>query len=390
MSGKLKPGWKKVKFGDIVRNANLVERNPEQAGIDRIVGLEHLDPENLHIKRWATIEDGTSFSRKFVPGQTLFGKRRAYQKKVAFAEFEGICSGDILTFESKDPKVLLPELLPFLCQTDAFFKYALGTSAGSLSPRTSWTALKDFAFPLPPIEEQKRIAEVLWAADMAGERFCSAHKAVEAVINPFFEEWFSLNAQNKDTLHLERFANVSYGITLNAKRRKLISKRPYLRVANVQRNFLSLSDISEVGCSRDEEYLYYLELNDVLVVEGHANIDEIGRAAIWKGQIENCIHQNHLLRIRCNSDVNPLFILIYINSVIGKKYFRSVAKSTSGLYTINSTVLKKMPIPVVPINEQNELIELSEEYEKALNESAKHIDNLIQLKKKLINNYIRS
>lgn len=168
-STDLKPGWKIVKFGEVVKNANLVERNPEANDIERIVGLEHIDPESLHIRRWNSVADGTSFTRKFVPGQTLFGKRRAYQRKVAYAEFEGICSGDILTFESKDKSVLLPELLPFICQSDAFFDHALGTSAGSLSPRTSWTALKDFEFPLPPIDEQKRIAEILWAADEATE-----------------------------------------------------------------------------------------------------------------------------------------------------------------------------------------------------------------------------
>lgn len=157
----VRSGWTQVAFGEVVKNANLTERDPVAAGIDRIVGLEHLDPENLHVRRWNTLENSTSFSRKFVPGQTLFGKRRAYQRKVAFAEFEGICSGDILTFEPKDPDVLLSGLLPFICQTDAFFDHALGTSAGSLSPRTSWKALQDFEFPLPPIEEQKRIAEIL-------------------------------------------------------------------------------------------------------------------------------------------------------------------------------------------------------------------------------------
>lgn len=175
----LKPGWKLVNFGDVVRNANLTERDPATAGIDRIVGLEHIDPENLHIRRWGAPEDNASFTRKFVPGQTLFGKRRAYQRKVAYAEFKGICSGDILTFEPINKKVLLPELLPFICQTDAFFDYALGTSAGSLSPRTSWGALKEFEFPLPPINEQKRIAEILWAADEAVENFKVANQKLD-------------------------------------------------------------------------------------------------------------------------------------------------------------------------------------------------------------------
>ena len=163
----LKPGWKMVSFGEVVKNANFVERNPEANGVERIVGLEHIDPENLYIRRWNSVEDGTSFTRRFVPGQTLFGKRRAYQRKVAYVEFGGICSGDILTFEPKNKKVLLSELLPFICQSDAFFDHAVDTSAGSLSPRTSWKALKEFQFPLPPLHEQKRIAEILWAADGA-------------------------------------------------------------------------------------------------------------------------------------------------------------------------------------------------------------------------------
>jgi type I restriction enzyme, S subunit len=149
MKMNLKPGWQLMKFGDVVWNANLVERDPVTNGIEQIVGLEHLDPVNLHILRWNSSEKATSFSRKFVSGQTLFGKRRVYQRKVAYAEFKGICSGDILTFETKDRNVLLQELLPFICQREAFFDYALGKYAGSLSPRTSWTALADFEFPLP-------------------------------------------------------------------------------------------------------------------------------------------------------------------------------------------------------------------------------------------------
>lgn len=181
-----------VKFGDVVTNANLVERSPEKNGITRIVGLEHIDPENLHIHRWNNISEGTSFTRKFVPGQTLFGKRRAYQRKVAYAEFTGICSGDILTFEPKDRNILLPELLPFICQSDAFFSHALDTSAGSLSPRTSWTALKNFSFPLPPLDEQKRLAELLWAADDAVNKFSFCKEQLSKFIAIYIE-----NVKNK-------------------------------------------------------------------------------------------------------------------------------------------------------------------------------------------------
>ena len=96
----------------------------------------------------------------------LFGKRRAYQRKVAVADFDGLCSSDILVFEPADDQ-LLPELLPFIVQTEGFFQHALGTSAGSLSPRTRWRDLAAYEFPLPPLDEQRRIAEILWAAEEA-------------------------------------------------------------------------------------------------------------------------------------------------------------------------------------------------------------------------------
>ena len=159
-----KSHWKRVAFGDVVRNVNETVRDLEAAGIDRVIAMEHMDPGELKISRWGSTEDGTTFTRRVNPGCTLFGKRRAYQRKVAYAEFDAICSGDIYTFEA-DETQLRGELLPFLVQSDGFLEYALGTSAGSLSPRTNWRDLANFAFNLPPREEQDRIARLLWTLE---------------------------------------------------------------------------------------------------------------------------------------------------------------------------------------------------------------------------------
>ena len=166
---KLKPGWRHVKFGDVVRLNKETSKQPLAEGLDRYVGLEHLEPGDLRIRSWGNVADGTTFTNRFRPGHVLFGKRRAYQRKVAVADFDGVCSGDIYVLESKDSAVLLPELLPFICQTDAFFEHAVGTSAGSLSPRTNWKSLAGYEFALPPLEEQRRIARLLSAANPAAE-----------------------------------------------------------------------------------------------------------------------------------------------------------------------------------------------------------------------------
>ena len=163
-----KTGWTRVAFGDVVRLSKLRAKAPEAEGYERVVGLEHIEPGDLRIRRWADIADGTTFTSVFQPGQVLFGKRRAYQRKVAVADFEGVCSGDIYVLEPSSD-ALMPELLPFICQTDAFFDHAVGTSAGSLSPRTNWKSLADFEFLLPPVQEQERLVEALKASEEVSE-----------------------------------------------------------------------------------------------------------------------------------------------------------------------------------------------------------------------------
>jgi type I restriction enzyme S subunit len=161
----LKPDWRRVKFGDVVRLSKARCADPLAEGIERFVGLEHLEPSDLRIRSWGNVADGVTFTSMFEPGQVLFGKRRAYQRKVAVADFSGVCSGDIYVLESQDADALLPELLPFICQTDAFFEHAVGTSAGSLSPRTNWTSLANFGFVLPSKGEQRRIVFMLGALE---------------------------------------------------------------------------------------------------------------------------------------------------------------------------------------------------------------------------------
>ncbi len=158
--------WPVVRFADLVENVNETESDTARAGLDRFIGLEHIEPGSLHVRKWGRITEGTTFTRRCRPGQVLFGKRRAYQRKVAIAEFDAVVSGDIYVLVPKDER-LLPELLPFLCSTERFYQHAVGTSAGSLSPRTNWSSLAGFEFRLPPLEQQRQIAELLWAIDEA-------------------------------------------------------------------------------------------------------------------------------------------------------------------------------------------------------------------------------
>lgn len=164
----LKAGWKLVKFGDIAENV-AVRVEPSEAQTDVYVGLEHLDPETLHLRNWGHPSDVTGQKLAFKKGDVIFGRRRAYQRKLAVAEFDGICSAHAMVVRAK-PEMILPEFLPFFLQSDMFMERAIEISVGSLSPTINWKTLRVQAFPLPPIDEQKHIAEILWAADVVLER----------------------------------------------------------------------------------------------------------------------------------------------------------------------------------------------------------------------------
>jgi type I restriction enzyme S subunit len=153
---------KPTTFGDI---AECDKKYPDhQKEVERFVGLENIEADNFKLQGWGEIANGTTFSKRFVKGDVLFGKRRAYLKKVAVADFDGICSGDILVIRAKAKKIL-QGLLPYYILADAFIQHAVSTSAGSLSPRTKWKALVDLEVTIPDLKTQSTILEVLQQFD---------------------------------------------------------------------------------------------------------------------------------------------------------------------------------------------------------------------------------
>ena len=149
-------------FGEIAECDKKYSEHEKE--VERFVGLEFIEADNFQLQGWGEIANGTTFSKRFVKGDVLFGKRRAYLKKVAVADFDGICSGDILVIRAKAKK-MLQGLLPYYISADAFIQHAISTSAGSLSPRTKWKDLADLEVSIPDIKTQSTILEVLQQLD---------------------------------------------------------------------------------------------------------------------------------------------------------------------------------------------------------------------------------
>ena len=176
----------KVRLGDVAVEHKETCKNNKNGY--PIVGLEHLIPEEITLSNWDEGSDNT-FSKVFRKGNVLFGRRRAYLKKAAVASFDGICSGDITVIEALPDKIL-PELLPFIIQNDALFDYAVGKSAGSLSPRVKWEHLQNYEFELPELSKQKELADILWAMDETKKSYQKLIFATDELVKSQFIEMF--------------------------------------------------------------------------------------------------------------------------------------------------------------------------------------------------------
>jgi len=189
---ELKPGWRIVRFGDVVRDVKVTV-NPETSGLERYVAGEHMNTDDLHIRQWGTIGDGylgPAFHRKFVKGQILYGSRRTYLRKVAVAAFDGICANTTFVLEPKGDE-LLPELLPFIMQSESFSTHAVKQSRGSVNPYVNFRDIAWYEFALPPKDEQRRIADILSSLEATIESWISCQAAMQVVLNETTENVFS-------------------------------------------------------------------------------------------------------------------------------------------------------------------------------------------------------
>ncbi|GAA5261842.1 restriction endonuclease subunit S [Methanocalculus sp. MC3] len=164
MTEVLKEGWKYWRFDEMATMVNDRIDKPSSADVEYYVGLEHLDPDSLKIRRWGSPSDVGATKLLFKKGDIIFGRRRVYQRKVAVADFDGICSAHAMVLRAC-PDVVQPEYLPYFMQSDLFMERAKEISVGSLSPTINWKTLAKEQFLLPPLEEQKEYVKVLSAME---------------------------------------------------------------------------------------------------------------------------------------------------------------------------------------------------------------------------------
>ena len=388
-----KTHWKKYRFDEVCRQVNEATKDPQAEGLDHVIGLEHIEPNNLHITQWDTLEKETTFTRKFRKGQVLFGRRRAYQRKVAYAEFDGICSGDILVFEAIE-EVLLPELLPFLIQSEGFFQKALATSAGSLSPRTKFKELADYEFLLPPKAEQKRLAELLWTADEVVEKEKREWQALKVFKNRQMS--YLLNGQQhiQNTGKLddwERLTISDLGIvstsSVDKKQRpgeKNVSLINYMDVYTSKSKKIT-SDIEFMQVTAPDKQIDNNQVNigDILFTPSSETKDDIGHSAVVYENLPNTLYSYHLVRLQFNREIDLDFKRYLFNNPSTLAYFTKRAQGITRM-TLSLDDFNETPVLLPPLSEQKQIALKLSSIDSAIERIEKSILFSQQIKQELI------
>lgn len=234
------------------------------------------------------------------------------------------------------------------------------------NPKLMNNVFEQISVPLPPLPEQKRIAAILneqMAAVEKARAACEAQLgAAKELPSAYLRSVFdSPEAKKWERKKLGDVALVSGGIQKSPDRAPNSFHRPYLTVRNVQRGYLDLSAVERFEISEAELRKLRLEVGDILVVEGNGSADQIGRNAIFRGEIQDCIHQNHLIRVRLNlGRCHHDFVGAYLNSDQGKSQMKEKAESTTGLHTLSVSKVQSIEVPVPPREAQMHIVSLLE------------------------------
>ena len=389
-----KSTWQLVKFGDVVFEPKESCRDIIAEGIEHVVGLEHIDSEDMHLKRSASSEESTTFTKMFRKGDVLFGRRRAYLKKAALASFDGICSGDITVFRTNEE--LSPALLPFVVNNDKFFDYAVKHSAGGLSPRVKFKDLANYEFLLPPKSEQARLAELLWAMDEVVEKEKKLLEKLKITWNTSIENLIhGMNLHNRtinEVLHdlskkieiapLEELGDLLKGRGI-PKADVVEDGIPCVRYGElytkhnqVIRDFYSYID------NESKSKSFKLKKNDILFAGSGETITEIGKSAAFVDNIE-AYGGSDMLIFR-PFEMDGYFSGYLMNSILVRQQLNKYGTGATIMHIYNSD-LKKIKIPLHSIDSQKQIAKKLEEFANTYFIIQEQIEKSQSLQKSLIN-----
>ena len=376
----------KVKLGDVA-----IEHKETCKGSKDgypIVGLEHLIPEEVTLTVWDEGSDNT-FTKMFRKGNVLFGRRRAYLKKAAVAPFDGICSGDITVIEAI-PDRILPMLLPFIIQNDELFDFAVGKSAGSLSPRVKWEHLKNYEFELPDMDKQRELAELLWAMDATKKSYQKLIAATDELVKSQFMEQFSMSQAESNGWSIVPVSSVvikplsgewgqedTDGTGVKVLRTTNFTDSGFIDYTEVVRRSIELKKV-EAKALRD---------GDILIEKsGGSDTKPVGRVVFYQETSENFLFNNFTALLRPNTPkLNSRFLFTFLFVTYWNGGTKLYENKTTGIHNLKlADYLVNTMIPIPPIEDQEVFAAFVEQSNKSKFELEQALSELTATYKRII------
>lgn len=365
-----------VKFGDIVREVKLnVDRdnNPYEF----YVAGEHMDTEDLTIRckgLFATDDVGPAFTRIFKKGQILYGSRRTYLKKVAVADFDGICSNTTFVLESKNEHVFCQKLLPFIMLTDSFTKWSISHSKGSTNPYILFSDLANYVFELPSLDEQRVLADKLWAAYEVKESYKNLLAQTDKLLHAQFQKMFGERWEHKTLGEIGTFQRGG-GFQKNDFVEGGIPCIHYGQIHTKFGPYIS-SHLTEIS-SDLESKVKYAAKGDLLIAITSEDEEGSCKSTAWLGNYNVAVGGHAAI---FHHNMNPLFMSYYFKSSVFNaekvKYLRG-----SKVIEIKPDDIAKIHVPIPPMELQKQFAETAEQAEQtkaSLNKGIEAIEAVIR------------
>lgn len=394
--------WTKVQVGasDCARvNPDVLAETTDSEFRFRYIDISSVNTGAIDWKAVQSLRfaDAPSRARRILqPGDVMLCTVRPMLGSHAHVDLNGeeplVCSTGFAVIRSGPG--LNPRYLKHLPFAEQVSRQLVAWQCGTNYPAVNERDVHRLTIPVPAPDEQVAIARLLDAVDLTVQRARAAIEQAQALdhslLNQLVESGLSGDLHSKRPAHwplkrVDEVADVGSGVTLGKdvtgfKHVEL----PYLRVANVQDGHLNLSTIKTVKVRVDDVESVRLEPGDVLMTEG-GDLDKLGRGTLWEGQIENCLHQNHIFRIRANPEVlEPRYFSYVVESDIAKRYFTRVAKRTTNLASTNKTQVRAFTFPLPPLPEQQQIAEIIKTAKARIAALEQKLSALQSLKKSLL------
>lgn len=370
--GSLPKGWRMVRFDELAQMVNeRVDPSATDAAI--YVGLEHLDPDSLKLRRWGTPGDVIGDKLQFRTGDIIFGRRRAYQRKLAVAEFDGICSAHAMVVRA-NTETVAQEFLPFLMQSDLFMQRAIDISVGSLSPTINWKTLRIQEFPLPPKDEQRRIADILRAADECRTSYSDAFNWIAKLRQSALNELFAPGIRDPQRHEIQEHrlpdgwrlveartlstAPVTKGETPSGELTSGTGDFPFIKIYNL--NFDGRLDFT-IDPTYVSRHAHTGKLKRSRVLPGDILMNlvgpPLGKIGLVTDQYPEWNINQAIARFRPLDERIGLYLWYYLQSDLAQSWLHRRSKKTSGQRNLTLQLAQELPVPLATEEQVDSVIE---------------------------------